>query len=93
MTRDEADGIAILALQHIASDKDLLDRFLTTTGLDPKDLRSAATEPGFLASTLEYLRQHEEECLAFAANAGLSPEKLARASHVLSGDPASGTML
>ena len=83
--REEAETIAIQAIAHIAADEDRLGRFLALTGLDPAELRNAAREPGFLASVLDHLAGYEPDLLAFAAEAGLPPERVAAARLVLSG--------
>ena len=85
LNREEAEAIAIQAVAHIAADEDRLGRFLALTGLDPDGLRAAAREPAFLASVLEHLAGYEPDLLAFAAEAGIAPEKVAAARLVLSG--------
>ncbi|MFT4097798.1 MAG: DUF3572 domain-containing protein [Rhodoblastus sp.] len=84
-SRDEAEAIAVQAIGHIAADDDRLGRFLALTGLEPGGLRAAAREPGFLASVLDHLAGYEPDLLAFAAEAGLPPERVAAARIVLSG--------
>ncbi|HMN71450.1 MAG TPA: DUF3572 domain-containing protein [Rhodoblastus sp.] len=83
--RDEAEAIAVQAIAHIAADDDRLGRFLALTGLEPDGLRAAAREPGFLASVLDHLAGHEPDLVAFAAEAGVAPERVAAARLVLSG--------
>jgi Protein of unknown function (DUF3572) len=81
--------LAVRALAFIAADSDRLDRFLGLTGLGPHNLRTAAADPAFLSSVLDYLVGDEELLVAFAAEAGLKPEAVARAQYALSG-PAEG---
>jgi Protein of unknown function (DUF3572) len=57
--------------------------------LGPDNLRTAAADPAFLSSVLEYLASDEEQLVAFAADTGLKPEAVARA-HVLLCGPAGG---
>jgi len=83
--REEAESIAVQAVAHIAADEDRLGRFLALTGLDPGGLRAVAREPGFLASVLDHLAGYEPDLLAFAAEAGIAPERIAAARLVLSG--------
>ena len=76
---DLGDSLAIAALNFLASDGDRLERFLSTTGLGPHNLRKAANEPHFLKSVLEYVASDEPLLTAFAAEAGLDPAAVGRA--------------
>ena len=86
---DSARSLAVGALAFIAADSDRLNRFLNLTGLGPDNLRTAAADPAFLGSVLDYLAADEELLIAFAADAGLKPEAVARAHAALCG-PAEG---
>jgi hypothetical protein len=81
---DSARSLAVSALAFIAADPDRLSRFLDITGLGPHNLRTAAADPAFLNSVLDYLVAAESLLVAFAADAGLKPEVIARAHHALS---------
>lgn len=85
----KANDIAIDALTFLAADTERLGRFLALTGIDPRTIRAAAREPGFLAGVLDHLLADEKLLLAFAETAGLGPEAVARARHHLAG-PAPG---
>ena len=85
MTREQAETIALQALQHIASDADLLDRFMAESGLSPADLRRQAGDPALLAGALDHLLQDEALLLAFCAATELPPELPARARALLPG--------
>ena len=80
---DSAQSLAISALAFIAADSERLSRFLKLTGLGPDNLRTAAADPAFLGSVLEYLVADEELLVGFAADAGLKPEAVARAYEAL----------
>ncbi len=82
---DSARSLAISALAFIAADFDRLNRFLSLTGLGPDNLRTAAADPAFLGSVLDYLVGDEELMVEFAADAGLKPEAVARAHAALRG--------
>jgi hypothetical protein len=82
---DSARSLAVSALAFIAADSDRLNRFLGLTGLGPDNLRTAAAEPAFLGSVLDYLVADEKLLVAFAAEAGLKPEAVARAHAALCG--------
>ena len=76
---DSAQSLAVSALTFIAADPDRLSRFLGLTGLGPDNLRTAAADPEFLGSVLDYLVADEKLLVEFAADAGLKPETVARA--------------
>ena len=82
---DSARSLAVSALTFIAADPDRLSRFLSLTGLGPDNLRTAAADPAFLGSVLDYLAADEELLIAFAAAAGVKPEAVARAHEALCG--------
>ncbi|RVB37174.1 DUF3572 family protein, partial [Mesorhizobium sp. M7A.F.Ca.CA.001.16.1.1] len=44
--REEAESIAVKALGFVASDPELLPRFLAITGIEVHSIRKAASEPG-----------------------------------------------
>ena len=82
---DSARSLAVSALAFIAADADRLYRFLNLTGLGPDNVRTAAADPAFLGSVLDYLVADEELLVAFASDAGLKPEAVARAHAALCG--------
>jgi uncharacterized protein DUF3572 len=86
--QDTARSLAVSALAFIAADSDRLARFLSLTGLGPDTLRSAAADPAFLSSVLDYLAADEGLLVAFADHAGLKPEDVLRAHQLLRGPPA-----
>ena len=85
---DSAQSTAVAALTFLASDRERRERFLSVTGLGPHNLRGAAADPGFFASVLDYLLADEPLLLAFAAEAGLRPDDIARAHQALGGPQA-----
>jgi hypothetical protein len=82
---EHAQSLAVSALAFIAADPDRLSRYLGLTGLGPDNLRTAAADPAFLGSVLDYLVADEKLMVEFAADAGLKPEAIARAQAALSG--------
>src|SRR6478609_9187584 len=82
---DSAQSLAVGALAFIAADPDRLGRFLNLTGLGPDNLRTAAADPAFLGSVLDYLIADETLLVEFAGDAGLKPEAVAQAQQALSG--------
>lgn len=80
-----AEAVAVEALGFLAADAERLSRFVELSGLDPSRLRGAARQPGFLAGILDHIASDESLLITFAANAGKSPEEVARACALLSG--------
>jgi hypothetical protein len=85
MTADEAEKLAVAALGFIASDPELLPRFLSITGIAAGDVRRAAREPGFLAGVLQFILAHEPTLIAFAEHARTDPARVAEARRLLPG--------
>ncbi len=83
---EEAEQIAIEGLQFVASDMELLGRFLAATGLGPETLRDAAADPTFLAGILEFLMSDESVLLSFLETRRIRPTMIAAARYRLSGD-------
>ena len=71
MTQDEAETLALRALGWLANQDEVWPGFLLHTGLDPADIRRAASEPGFLNAVLEFLTQHDGWVTAFCDAAGV----------------------
>ncbi|GGD88247.1 hypothetical protein GCM10011390_03770 [Aureimonas endophytica] len=82
-TEDAALGIGIAALQFLAAQPELLERFLALSGLDPHGLRREAQRPAFFAGLLDFMLDHEPTLDAFAAHAELPPERIVAARAVL----------
>lgn len=82
---DFAESLAIQALGHLAQDKEVLERFLSITGLAPDRIREAAASPGFLAGVLDYLMQNEALLLTFSENHNIEAETIMAAHRQLSG--------
>ena len=86
-------SLAVSALTFIAADPDRLSRFLGITGLGPDNLRTAAADPAFLGSVLDYLVADEKLLVEFAADAGLKPEAVSRAHAALRKPYGSGSLM
>jgi hypothetical protein len=84
MDRAGAESLAVAALSFLSGSPERLVRFLEATGMRPDTLRAAAQEPGFLAGLMDYIVQDEELLLAFAAEAGPTPEAVMQARRLLS---------
>ncbi len=71
MISDQAESIALQSLAFLASDDELLPRFLALTGIEANAIRKAAAEPGFLAGVLAFFMAHEPSLLKLAEATGL----------------------
>ncbi|PTM98885.1 DUF3572 domain-containing protein [Mycoplana dimorpha] len=78
-TGQDAEVLSIAILSWLASEPELLSRFLALTGVDPSDLRAAAGNRGFLAALVEFLMGHEPTLMAFCEATGTKPEQVVRA--------------
>ena len=87
ISMEKAEEVAILALNFMSADVELMGRFLTLSGLDVTNLRDVAGEPAFLAATLDFLLQDDSLLLAFAGNNNLDPNQIVAAKSRL--DPMS----
>jgi hypothetical protein len=85
ITADLAEDIGARAFLFLAEDGTRLGRFLAESGLAPDDLRARIRDRDILAAVLGHVMADEAALLAFAANAGLKPEDVARAEHALGG--------
>jgi hypothetical protein len=84
--REVAEIVAIQALSFIAGDSERLGTFLAETGLGPHTLRTAASDPQFLKSVLDFVMRDDAMVKAFATASQLHPTNIAAASQAL-GDP------
>ena len=80
---EAASAVAVAALRFIAGEPERLGRFLSLTGIDPKSIRAAAREPGFLLGVLDHLLGDESLLLAFANQNEIDPRDVQRARSVL----------
>ena len=85
--REVAEIVAIQALTFIAGEPGRLGQFLAETGIGPETLRTAAADPKFLASVLEFVMRDDATVKAFAEVSNLHPTNVAAAYQALC-DPA-----
>lgn len=81
--KQTSEEIAVAALTFVAGDPALLNRFLAISGINPGQIRAAASEPGFLAGVLQFIAANEPTLLAFADSAGLPPDSVLKALRTL----------
>jgi hypothetical protein len=84
LAREEAEALALTALEFLSQDGERIGRFLALSGLDPGSLRKAAAEPGFLPGVLDYVATDEGLLVEFAEAAGIAPPRVGEARHLLS---------
>lgn len=58
-------------------------RYLELTGLDPDRLRAGLDDPAILASSLEFLANHEPDLIRAAEALAVTPEELVAAKDAL----------
>jgi hypothetical protein len=84
--REVAEIVAVQALSFVAGDPERLGLFLAESGIGPETLRTAAADPHFLASVLEFVMRDDATVKAFASASKLHPTNIAAALQAL-GDP------
>lgn len=82
---EKSEAIAIDVLSWLASEPELLNRFLGLSGLEASQLRQAATQPGFFTGVLEFLINHEPTLLKYCEASNERPEHIAQAFRQLGG--------
>ena len=85
--REVAEIVAIQALSFVAGDPERLGLFLAESGIGPETLRTAAANPHFLVSVLDFVMRDDVTVKAFATASELHPTNIAAARQALS-DPA-----
>ena len=84
--REVAEIVAVQALGFIAGEPERLGMFLAESGIGPETLRTAATDPHFLASVLDFVMRDDATVKAFAEASQLHPTNIAAAHQALN-DP------
>ena len=84
--REVAEIVAIQALSFVAGEPERLGAFLAESGIGPETLRTAAADPQFLSSVLDFVMRDDATVKAFASASQLHPTNIAAARQVL-GDP------
>ena len=84
--REVAEIVAIQALSFVAGDPERLGLFLAESGIGPETLRTAASDPRFLANVLDFVLRDDATVKAFAAASQLHPTNIAAAHQALN-DP------
>ena len=77
--REVAEIVAVQALSFVAGDPERLGLFLAESGIGPETLRSAAADPHFLGSVLDFVLRDDATVKAFASVSQLHPTNIAAA--------------
>ena len=83
--REAAEAMAVAALTYLANEPEALGGFLATTGIGPDQIRTAATDPEFLAGVLDYFLSDEPLLIALAKCEDINPAEIQRARIALGG--------
>lgn len=75
----DAETIGVEALSFLASNPEVLQRFLDVTGMEAGQLREAAARPSFFVGLLDFILAHEPTVMDFAAAAALDPVEIGMA--------------
>ena len=81
--REVAEIVAVQALSFIAGDPERLGLFLAESGIGPETLRTAAADPHFLASVLDFVLRDDATVKGFADVSQLHPTNVAAAHQAL----------
>ena len=81
--REVAEIVAIQALSFVAGEPERLGLFLSESGIGPETLRSAASDPQFLVSVLDFVLRDDQTVQAFCAASELHPTNIAAARQAL----------
>lgn len=85
MTTEQAETIALQALAFLVKNEELLNHFLTSSGLTPQDLKNRFREPELLGGILDAILAEDGVLLDFCNTMSLSPETLVMARRALPG--------
>ena len=92
LTKDarDAEEIAIAVLGWLSTEPEMMNRFLSLSGLEAMQLRGLAGDRDFLAGMLDFVVAHEPSLNAFCSAYGFLPEEVDIAWRRLSGPTYSG---
>lgn len=82
----EIESWGSACLDHLASEPELLARFMNLTGMDTGDVRARAGTCEFSMGLIDFFASDEAALMALCANAGRRPEAFMRVYHRLNPD-------
>jgi hypothetical protein len=74
MHQDQAEIVALQALEWLAGDPELFGIFLAASGTDQNGVNARAGDPAFLGGVLDFVLQADSHVLALAETCGIAPE-------------------
>lgn len=83
LSERRARELALQALAFIASDPEMTAAMLAGSGLQPDEIRHAASQPEFGIFLLDFILQDDDRVLAFAADQQIKPESVLYARDLL----------
>jgi hypothetical protein len=92
ITPEQAEEIAVTILAWLSGQDDLMTRFLAMTGIEARDIRRAAGEPGFFGGLTGFIMNHEPTLMAFSAESEVAVEWIQAAHRHFTG-PGEGVWL
>lgn len=85
MNTDRAEAIALDVLIWLSQDVEMLQHFLSASGLSPDDLRAGWKDPGLLGGVLDFVLMSDEAVFSAARHVNVEPEAIGRARAALPG--------
>ena len=85
MGPDQAEAIALKALEFLVSDDELLTVFLGSTGATVENLRPGASDAAFLGSVLDFILMDDQWVIKLCDACDLNYSEIYPARHALSG--------
>jgi hypothetical protein len=83
--QERAEILALQALAFIASDEELLSRFIALTGMNVDGLKAAAAETGTLIAVMDFIMFDDSLIVRFAEFVNLSPDIAGQIRYALAG--------
>lgn len=84
-SQEQAEAIALKALEYLVSDEELVTVFLGATGASVEDLRNGALDPAFLGSVLDFILMDDQWVIKMCDVQGLEYTSIFPARSALPG--------
>lgn len=84
-SKDQAETIAVTALEWLVGQQDLIGVFMGATGASVDDLKAGAADPVFLGAVLDFMLMDDQHIIDFATHADLPPNAPYEARQMLPG--------
>ncbi|MBK5932572.1 uncharacterized protein DUF3572 [Rhodovulum imhoffii] len=85
MTQEQAETLALRALEWLVGNDELLQVFMGSAGISGQDLAERAADPDVLAGVLDFLTLDDTWVMSFCADTGEINEAPMRARQILAG--------